>query len=211
MTSHEIETEHIAAIAGKTPSAALVTRMGGKRLSVVSPVFGCIGCLEELVERISATLADKVAALEIILVDDGSPDGAWERIVELSRLNPCVRGVRLSRNFGQHYAIAAGIEHARGDFVVVMDCDLQDPPEDIPALLERAELGYDAVFARRMARRDGPFKRFASWAFHRLLSYLTDVAHDHSTANFGVFSRKVIDTVNAMPESDRCFPLMVKW
>jgi len=195
--------------ANGTPSTTVSAGAAGKRLSIVSPVYGCQGCLEELVERISASLAG--TDLEIILVDDGSPDGAWARIVELSRLRPDVRGIRLSRNFGQHYAIAAGIEQARGEFVIVMDCDLQDPPEEIPVLLKRAEQGYDAVFARRIARRDGPFKRFASWAFHGLLSYLTDVAHDHATANFGVFSRKAIDTVNAMPESDRCFPLMVKW
>lgn len=209
MTPHAPERERPAFAANATLPTGLAAGASGKRLSIVSPVYGCQSCLEELVERISASLAG--ADFEIILVDDGSPDGAWARIRELSRLHPTVRGMRLSRNFGQHYAIAAGIEQARGDFVIVMDCDLQDPPEEIPALLKRAEQGYDAVFARRIARRDGPFKRFASWAFHGLLSYLTDVAHDHTTANFGAFSRKAIDAVNAMPESDRCFPLMVKW
>jgi polyisoprenyl-phosphate glycosyltransferase len=180
-------------------------------LSIVSPVYRCAGCLEDLVERISASLAGYGQSFEIILVDDGSPDDAWARIRELAERHPAVRGIRLSRNFGQHYAIAAGIEHADGDRVVVMDCDLQDPPEEIPKLLALSDQGYDAVFARRLSRQDSAFKRFTSWAFYRLLTYLTDVEQDHTTANFGVFTRKAIATVNRMPEFDRCFPLMVKW
>lgn len=180
-------------------------------LSVVSPVYGCESCLEQLVERVKAAVAPTGLTLEILLVNDGSPDGSWNRIVELTALHPEVRGLRLSRNFGQHYAIAAGIEHARGEWVAVMDCDLQDLPEELPRLLEAARAGHDVVFAQRTERRDPPLKRLASFAFFKLLSYLTDVPQDHSTANFGVFSRKLIDTVNRMPEADRCFPLMVKW
>lgn len=180
-------------------------------LSIVAPVFGCAGCLEELVERISASLASRPEDIEIILVDDASADGAWARICELATTHRSVRGIRLSRNFGQHYAIAAGIEHAVGDRIVVMDCDLQDAPEEIPKLLKASDEGYDAVFARRLSRQDPMFKRFSSWAFYRLLQYLTDVEQDHAVGNFGVFSRKVIATVNHMPEFDRCFPLMVKW
>lgn len=92
-----------------------------------------------------------------------------------------------------------------------MDCDLQDLPEELPRLVAAALEGNDVVFAQRTERQDSVLKRWGSYAFFRLLSYLTDVRQDHSTANFGVFTRKVIDTVNLMPESDRCFPLMVKW
>lgn len=180
-------------------------------LSVVSPVYGCEGCLEELVLRVRAAVAQTGMALELLLVNDGSPDRSWERITELASLYPQVRGLRLSRNFGQHYAIAAGIEHARGELVAVMDCDLQDLPEELPRLVAAALEGNDVVFAQRTERQDSALKRWGSYAFFRLLSYLTDVRQDHSTANFGVFTRKVIDTVNLMPESDRCFPLMVKW
>jgi len=180
-------------------------------LSVVSPVYGCAGCLEELVHRVRTAVAETGMALELILVDDGSPDRSWDRIAELANLYPEVRGLCLSRNFGQHYAIAAGIEHARGEIVAVMDCDLQDPPEELPRLVAALRAGNDVVFAQRSERQDSFFKRVGSYAFFRLLSYLTDVRQDHSTANFGVFTRKVIDTVNLMPESDRCFPLMVKW
>lgn len=180
-------------------------------LSVVSPVYGCESCLEELVVRVRSAVAETGMALELVLVNDGSPDRSWDRITELAGLYSEVRGLRLSRNFGQHYAIAAGIEHARGELVAVMDCDLQDLPEELPRLVAAAQAGNDVVFAQRSERQDSVFKRLGSYAFYRLLSYLTEVRHDHSTANFGVFTRKVIDTVNLMPESDRCFPLMVKW
>lgn len=180
-------------------------------LSVVSPVYGCEGCLEELVLRVRAAALLTGMSLEIVLVNDGSPDRSWERISELAGVYPEVRALRLSRNFGQHYAIAAGIEHARGELIAVMDCDLQDLPEELPRLVKAALEGNDVVFAQRIERQDSALKRWGSYAFFRLLSYLTDVRQDHTTANFGVFTRKVIDTVNLMPESDRCFPLMVKW
>lgn len=180
-------------------------------LSVVSPVYGCESCLEELAERIKRAVSGTGMDLEIILVNDGSLDRSWARITELAAVHPEIRGLRLSRNFGQHYAISAGIEHARGELVAVMDCDLQDLPEELPRMIDAARAGNDVVLAQRVERQDPAFKRFTSYVFFKLLSYLTDVAQDHSTANFGVFSRKVIDTVNRMPEADRCFPLMVKW
>jgi dolichol-phosphate mannosyltransferase len=180
-------------------------------LSIVSPVYGCAGCLEQLYDRCVAALAGSGEMVEFVFVDDASPDNAWQNIRQLAEHYPSVRGIRLARNFGQHYAIAAGVENARGDRVVVMDCDLQDMPEEIPRLLARADEGFDVVFAGREDRQDSTFKRFTSFAFFKALGYLTDMPQDHTTANFGVFSRKVIDTINDMPESDRCFPLMVKW
>jgi dolichol-phosphate mannosyltransferase len=181
------------------------------RTSVVSPVYGCIGCLEELVLRVKAAIPPERGPVEIVLVDDASPDGAWSRIEELSALHPEVRGLRLSRNFGQHLAIAAGLAHARGEWVVVMDCDLQDVPEEIPKLLGAAQPGTDVVLGRRVERQDSLGKRASSYLFFRLLSWLTGVRQDHSVANFGAYSRKVVDVLNAMPEADRVFPLMVRW
>jgi glycosyltransferase involved in cell wall biosynthesis len=181
------------------------------RLSVVSPVYGCRDCLESLVERVKAAIAPESGPIEIVLVDDASPDRAWDRIVEIAAVHPEVRGVRLSRNFGQHVAIAAGIGAARGERVIVMDCDLQDIPEEIPKLLAAAKPGIDIVLAQRHERQDSLAKRAGSYLFYRLLSYLTGVHQDNSVANFGVYSRKVIDVVNGMPEADRVFPLMVRW
>lgn len=180
-------------------------------VSVVSPVYGCAGCLEALVEQVEGAVGGMGLPFEIVLVDDASPDGAWTRILEISRGHPRVRGLRLARNFGQHYAIAAGIEHARGDIMVVMDCDLQDVPGEIPRLVAAVRDGAEIAFGQRADRQDPGLKRLGSWAFFRFLSWMTGVRQDHSTSNFGAYSRKVIDIVNAMPERERCFPLMVKW
>ncbi len=181
-------------------------------LSVVAPVYGCKGCLEDLADQVQAVVASMGVTFELILVDDASPDGAWERIEELAAARPWLKGLRLSRNFGQHSAISAGIEHAGGRWTVVMDCDLQDVPAEIPALYHKAvDERFDVVFAQRVERQDTPLKRLSSWGFFAVLGWLTGVPQDPSTANFGIYHRKVIDAVCAMPERDRSFPLMVKW
>ncbi|MGY0560309.1 glycosyltransferase family 2 protein [Luteimonas sp. A277] len=180
-------------------------------LSVVSPVYGCRSCLEELVERVSATVDPIVGSYEIILVDDASPDGAWQRITELAHIRPYLRGLRLSRNFGQHAAISAGLVQAAGDVVIVMDCDLQDVPEEIPNLLAAMGPDMGVVLGSRTDRQDSFLKRNGSRVFYRLLGWLTESVYDPTTANFGAYSRKVIDTINSMPEGDRFFPLLVRW
>lgn len=186
--------------------------MTGIDLSVVSPVYGCVGCLPDLVAGIEEAARRLGVPFEVILVDDGSPDEAWRAIQDLAESRAWLRGMRLSRNFGQHAAISAGIAAARGEWTVVMDCDLQDPPSAIPDLYERATRGgFDVVFAERVNRQDTAGKRLSSWAFYRVLSWLTGVPQDGSTANFGIFHRRVIDAVVALPERDRAFPLMVRW
>lgn len=193
-------------------SASAATTHSKPTISVVSPVYGCAGCLEELVDQLASALSTLHLSFEVILVDDASPDGAWSRIVELAAIHPELRGLRMARNFGQHPAISAGIEYARGEWVVVMDCDLQDPPSAIPALYAKAcAEGLDVVFAQRRNRKDRWSKRMSSWLFFRLLSWLTGTPQDASTANFGIFHRRVINVVCQMPEHDRSFPLMVKW
>lgn len=180
-------------------------------LSIVVPVYGCEGCLEELAERIRATLERMARSFELILVCDASPDQSWDRIRELAARDPRIRGLRLTRNFGQHRAISAGLQHAAGRWIVVMDCDLQDPPEAIEPLYAKATAGHDVVFAQRTDRRDTFAKRLLSRSFYSLLGYLTGSRYDPSTANFGVFSARAIAAVNALPERDRFFPLMVRW
>ena len=180
-------------------------------ISIVSPVYGCAGCLEDLVERTRASLQNSGKSFEIILVDDASPDQAWGRIVELAAHDPAVRGLRLSRNFGQHPAISAGLREARGNVVVVMDCDLQDMPEEIPALLAAIDDGADIALAMRIDRQDSWLKRQGSRLFYAGLGWLTDSNYDHTTANFGAYTRNVVDAINAMPEADRFFPLLVRW
>lgn len=150
-------------------------------------------------------------SFELILVDDCSPDDAWQGIRALATADERVRGLRLARNFGQHYAISAGLEISRGQWVVVMDCDLQDRPEEIPALLEKASQGFEVVQARRLKRQDSYAKRLLSRGFYWLLSWLTGTAHDPMVANFGVYHRKVIDQVCSMKEHIRYFPTMIRW
>ena len=180
--------------------------------SIVSPVYRAENLVDELVRRIQASLNAITQNYEIILVDDRGPDSSWQRIEAQAARDPRVRGVRLSRNFGQHKAITAGLAHARGEWIVVMDCDLQDQPEEIPALYRYALDGqYDLVFARRVERQDSWLKRAGSRAFYSVLSYLTGTKQDPAIANFGIYHRKVIEAVLAMGDSIRYFPTMVRW
>lgn len=181
-------------------------------VSVVAPVHGCQPCLERLVDGIAEACSRIGGDFEVVLVDDASPDGAWQRICELVQSRPWLHGVRLSRNFGQHAAISTGIARARGQWVVVMDCDLQDSPAAIPGLYEAAtSRDLDVVFGLRTDRQDSLSKRASSWLFYRTLAWLTGVPQDPRRANFGIFRRPVIDAVVAMPERERFFPLMVTW
>jgi len=180
-------------------------------LSIISPVFKAEFQLEELVERIKSSVETIHLDFEIILVNDHSPDQSWEKIDELSKKYPFVKGIKLSRNFGQHYAITAGLDQAQGDWVVVMDCDLQDRPEEIPNLYQKAQEGFDVVLARRFDRNDPFFKKLFSKFFYFILSYLTGTSFDFSVANFGVYSRKTIREFSKMRENIRVFPIMVNW
>lgn len=180
-------------------------------ISVVSPVFRAEQLVRPLVERITAAVEKITPHHEIVLIDDRSPDASWAAIEAVCQTHPHVVGVRLSRNFGQHYAISAGLRHARGEWIVVMDCDLQDQPEEIPALLAQARTGFDIVLARRAARRDTWFKQLSSRLFYGVLGYLTNTEQDPTIANFGIYHRKVIQAINAMPETIRYFPTMVRW
>ena len=180
-------------------------------ISVVSPIYCCAECLRALCDRIGSTLGSIGASYEIVLVDDASPDAAWPVMRELAASDARIKAVGLSRNFGQHAAIAAGLEHASGRWIVVMDCDLQDRPEEIAALYAKAREGYDIVFAEREERQDGWFKRNSSRAFIALLNWLSGADYDYRTANFGIYSRAVIDAIRSMGDRARFFPVMVRW
>lgn len=181
------------------------------KLSIVSPVYRAEKDLEELVTRIKKSVPTVVLALEIILVDDFSPDDSWKEIERLAAIHPEIIGVKLSRNFGQHYAITAGLDQANGDYIVVMDCDLQDKPEEISKLLQKAKDGFDIVLARRFNRQDSFMKKMFSKVFYKTLGYLTGSKQDETVANFGVYKKNVITEVCSLRESIRYFPTMVKW
>ena len=185
--------------------------MNNPHLSVIAPVYGCRDCLFSLYERLKLTLEKITQDFEIILVNDASPDNSWQAISELCGMDTRVKGINFSRNFGQHYAITAGLDAANGEWIIVMDCDLQDQPEEITKLYAKALEGYDVVFAQRIKRQDNFFKRAASKMFHSSLSYLTDTEIDASIANFGIYRNTVIASVVQMREQLRWFPTFVNW
>ena len=180
-------------------------------LSVISPVYKGEMMLEELVTRIKTSVETFTNSYEIVLVNDSSPDNSWMKILEVCSKDKKVKGVNLSRNFGQHYAITAGLSESTGEWVVVMDCDLQDRPEEIPNLYRKVQEGYDTVFAQRIERKDGFLKRLSSTLFNATFAFLTDQEQDKTVGNFGIYHRKVINAVLSMGDSVRWFPIMVKW
>jgi len=180
-------------------------------ISVVVPVYKAENCLDELYRRLAQALEPISPNFEIVLVEDCGGDRSWEVIERLAGQDARVRGIQFSRNFGQHYGITAGLDHCSGDWVVVMDCDLQDRPEEISRLYAKAQEGYDVVLARRGTRRDPLFKRAASWLFYKMFSYLADIDYDAQTGNFRILSRKVAKNLCAMREQLRFFGGMVQW
>ena len=181
------------------------------KLSIISPIYKGEKMLEELVSRIEESVETFTNEYEIILVNDCSPDNSWTKINEICSRDKKVKGINLSRNFGQHYAITAGLAESTGEWVTVMDCDLQDRPEEIPNLYNKAQEGFDTVFAQRIERKDKFLKRLSSTLFNATFAFLTDQEQDKTVGNFGIYSRKVINAVLSMGDSVRWFPIMVKW
>lgn len=180
-------------------------------LSIVIPVYKSENCLDELYRRLKAALESVTPNFEIVLVEDCGGDNSWQMIERLAAADSRVKGIQFSRNFGQHYGITAGLDYCNGDWVVVMDCDLQDRPEEIPRLYAKAQEGYDIVLARRGKRQDPLLKRFTSWLFYRLFSYLADIKYDGETGNFRIMSRKVTENFRHMREQLRFFGGLVQW
>jgi polyisoprenyl-phosphate glycosyltransferase len=187
--------------------------MEQKKFSIVVPVYGAPELLAELHQRLVSVLEALSGPFEIIFVNDACPKGSWPVLQALSAQDSRVVAVNLARNFGQHYAITAGVDLSQGEWVVVMDCDLQDRPEEIPTLYRAAtdHSGIDVVFARRAIRHDSFLKRLGSKLFYRALNYMTDTPHDHTIANFGIYHRKVIDAWKNLRERLRFFPVMIHW
>lgn len=174
-------------------------------LSVVSPVYRGEKMLSELVERIHKAISPLTDNYEIVLVNDCSPDNSWECISEICKVDKKVKGINLSRNFGQPYAITAGLTYAKGNYIAVIDCDLQNKPEDLPAMYQKALEGYDVVSARRVVREDTFMKRMSSAIFHRVYDFLSGFDTDKAVAEFGIYSRKIVDVYCSIPEYSRSF------
>jgi len=180
-------------------------------ISIVTPVYGCCKSLEELYKRLSKSLSEITENFEIIMINDASPDDSWSVIQKLAKKDKRVKGINFSRNFGQHYAITAGIDYAEGDWVVVMDCDLQDQPEEIVKLYNKAQEGYDVVFGRRSVREDSFFKKLGSKVFYKIYDYFTESKVDNTIANFSIISSNVVQELRKLKEQNRAYHLFVNW
>ncbi|WGS22835.1 MULTISPECIES: glycosyltransferase family 2 protein [unclassified Bradyrhizobium] len=186
-------------------------RSAGPTWSFVVPVYGSPESLELLSQRIKDVCSRTNVSYELILVDDRCPKGSWYEIERLVATDSAIIGIRLSRNFGQHAAIQAGLSRATGEWTIVMDCDLQDQPEEVPRLWAKAKEGFEVVRAERVTRNDPIHRRLLSKIFYGLLSYLTDTRQRPEFANFGIYSRRVIETITRWQEESKYFPAIVSW
>lgn len=180
-------------------------------ISIISPVYGAPRLIRDLVSEIEKSVRKITNEYEIILVEDHSPDDSAMIIRELCKENPKVKGVILSRNFGQQYALNAGLDLASGEWVVTLDCDLQNPPSEIPNLYMKAKEGYDIVYASRQERKDNIISRYGSYIFNKVLSFLTDTSQDNTIAEFVIYNRRVVDAMKQMGDYVRYYPLMSQW
>lgn len=179
--------------------------------SVVIPEYRGEKMVPALVERLKASMETITNSYEIILVNDCSPDDTWNAILKEGEKDKRVKGINLSRNFGQHNAITAGLSYVKGEWIIVMDCDLQDRPEEIPRLYEKALEGYEVVRARRVMRQDRFFKRLSSSLFHKVVNFVGGKKSDKAVGNFGIFNKRVIAEVNKMPETTRGFGMLLSY
>ena len=181
-------------------------------LTVVVPCFNEAPTLDQTVSQLVSSLS-ALRSHEILIVDDGSTDGTWEKLHGLSLANKSVRGIRLSRNFGHQAAVAAGLAHSNGELTAVIDADLQDPPSvlvDMVRVLERE--GADVVYGIRKDREGvGPFMRYCYALFYRLFAYLTGLGKGLEIGDFRVMSRRIVDQLNKLPETDKYVRGLVSW
>ena len=181
------------------------------KISVISPVYGAASLLDELVLEIENAVQKITDDYEIILVEDHSPDMSATELERICAKNKMVKAIFLSKNFGQQYALNAGLDAASGDWVVTLDCDLQDTPSLINDLFLKAQEGYDIVYASRKNRKDGLVKKAGSKLFNKLLSFLTDTTQDESIANYVLYKREVVNAMRLLGDYRRYYPLMNHW
>ncbi|MEL7589815.1 MAG: glycosyltransferase family 2 protein [Anaerolineaceae bacterium] len=180
--------------------------------SIVAPVYNEICCLDELYQRLAEVMDHADGEWELVLVDDGSTDGSTEKIRELARQDKRVRPVIFARNFGHQIAVTAGLDYSRGDAVIIIDADLQDPPEVILELIQKWREGYEVVYAQR-SEREGEtfFKRVTASLFYRTIYRITDVKIPLDTGDFRLLDRKVVNVMNSMRERHRFLRGMSAW
>ncbi|MCP4884163.1 MAG: glycosyltransferase family 2 protein [Flavobacteriales bacterium] len=180
-------------------------------ISFVIPVYNSEESLFELIEEINKVMLKINESYEIILVDDRSDDNSWEAMKKLAASKNHLKIIRLSKNFGQYQAITAGLNSAKGKWVVVMDCDLQDQPKEVLKLYNKTLEGYEIVIAKRKDRKDTFLKKLSSYIFSKVYGFLTDTSHIHEDTNFGIYHKKVIKAVLSMSDYIKSFPLFVNF
>jgi dolichol-phosphate mannosyltransferase len=177
-------------------------------ISIVSPVFRAETIIDNLVERIVSSVTKLTDSYEIILVEDCGSDNSWKKIQENSKKYPELQGIKLSRNYGQQHAIQAGMDASIGRYVITMDCDLQDQPEEIEKLLSKSKEGFEIVVASRKNRKDDFLKKILSRVFYSVLGYLTETKQDRTVANFVCYHRKAIDAMAKVKDHNRYYPML---
>lgn len=189
------------------------TAAAGPRLSVVAPCYNEEAGLEEFTRRMAdACEAATGGNYEILLINDGSRDGTWPRIRSLAASRRNIVGLNLARNHGHQLAVTAGLARARGERVLIIDADLQDPPELLGAMMARMDEGFDVVFGRRRTRlAESRMKLGTAWLYYRLLSGLSEVEIPRDTGDFRLISRRIVERLNTMPEQDRFLRGMIAW
>lgn len=179
-------------------------------IAVIIPVYNSAATLESLINRLKKSLSSINKNFVIILVDDRGPQSVWPIIREASQIDDRVKGIRLSRNFGQHAAISAGLDATSAEWFVVMDCDLQDRPEDIAQLYNEATLsGVDSVIAKRKSHGSKKRRRLGSLVFHGILRHLADIPTSEHIGNFRIFNHAMAEAYHKYPEKMRLFPAIM--
>jgi len=184
------------------------------KISVVSPVYRAEKIVPELVRRIKETMESLPHTYEIVLVEDGSPDKSWQVIEEACKEHPEVVGIKLSRNFGQHYAITAGLAESIGDVVIVMDCDLQDDPKYIPELLEGQDRGAEIIYTEKTSRKHSWFKNLTAQLFNQVFNYLIDNKHwkaSGAIGSYSLLSRKAVNAYLEIKDYRRHYLMVLRW
>ena len=182
----------------------------GVVFSIVIPIYNEETNLMELYGRLTKVMSS-LGLYEIIMVDDGSIDRSWQLIKELHRKDPRVKGLSFSRNFGHHIAITAGLDHAKGQAVILMDGDLQDPPEEIPKLYGKFKEGFDVVYAIRGQRKDPVFKKATSWIFLKFLKKISQVEINLQSGIFRILSKRCVENMRNLREKSRLIVGLINW
>jgi glycosyltransferase involved in cell wall biosynthesis len=181
------------------------------KISIVSPVYQAAGNISQLVSQIMIEISQLTDQFEIILVEDGSTDTSWDEILASCKGSDKVKGLKLSRNFGQHYAVTAGLEFAQGDIIIIMDCDLQDDPAAVKELYAAHLLGNDIVFTKRINRKQSLYKLVTAKIFNLLFRFFSDRRYDVNTGSMVLFTSRIKNIFLELKDKDRLYIQLLKW